>query len=110
MITDAIRAKCLEASGYQVTVAEFVGGEHTAKNVMIAAVKTGEKKKKKEKEKQKESALAELRALVSAYNIHSHHLVSLLDFEDVLVEGGSPVRNKSLRPRLKSTRKKDSAA
>eukprot|EP01041_Mallomonas_annulata_P002460 gene2460-4779_t len=39
MVTDAIRALLLEIAGYETTVFEFVGGEHTAKNVMIAAVK-----------------------------------------------------------------------
>ena len=39
MVTDSIRALLLEKCGYTTTVFEFVGGEHTAKNVMIAAVK-----------------------------------------------------------------------
>lgn len=39
MVTDSIRALLLEWCGYTTTVFEFVGGEHTAKNVMIAAVK-----------------------------------------------------------------------
>ena len=36
-VTDALRALLLEISGYDVSVFEFIGGEHTAKNVMIAA-------------------------------------------------------------------------
>jgi len=39
-ITDSIRALLLEAAGYKVQVFEFIGGEHTSKNVMITAVKT----------------------------------------------------------------------
>ena len=39
MGTDAIRALLLDMSGYDTQVFEFVGGEHTAKNVMIAAVR-----------------------------------------------------------------------
>jgi hypothetical protein len=39
MITDSIRALALEYAGYEVKVMEFIGGEHTAKNVMITAVK-----------------------------------------------------------------------
>lgn len=39
MVTDTLRALILERCGYTTTVFEFVGGEHTAKNVMIAAVK-----------------------------------------------------------------------
>ena len=39
MATDAIRGLLLEIAGYDVRVFEFIGGEHTAKNVMIAATK-----------------------------------------------------------------------
>ena len=39
MVTDSIRALLLKKCGYTTTVFEFIGGEHTAKNVMIAAVK-----------------------------------------------------------------------
>jgi hypothetical protein len=34
-----MRALLLEIAGYDTQVFEFVGGEHTAKNVMITAVK-----------------------------------------------------------------------
>jgi SAM-dependent methyltransferase len=40
MVTDSLRALLLELAGYQVQVFEFVGGEHTAKNVMITAVRS----------------------------------------------------------------------
>lgn len=39
--TDALRALLLEWCGYRTRVFEFVSGEHTAKNTMIAAVRTG---------------------------------------------------------------------
>ena len=39
IVTDAVRAILLEIAGYETNVFEFVGGEHTAKNVMITAVK-----------------------------------------------------------------------
>jgi hypothetical protein len=38
-VTDSIRALLLEIAGYNVQVFEFIGGEHTSKNVMITAVK-----------------------------------------------------------------------
>ena len=38
-VTDSIRALLLELAGYDVQVFEFIGGEHTAKNVMITATK-----------------------------------------------------------------------
>mmetsp|Transcript_13787 Transcript_13787/g.28050 ORF Transcript_13787/g.28050 Transcript_13787/m.28050 type:complete len:645 (-) Transcript_13787:122-2056(-) len=37
--TDAMRALLLEIAGYNTQVFEFIGGEHTAKNVMITATK-----------------------------------------------------------------------
>jgi len=40
-VTDALRALLLECAGYRVKVFEFVSTEHTAKNLMIAATKTG---------------------------------------------------------------------
>ena len=39
MVTDSICALLLELANYQTQVFEFVGGEHTSKNVMITAVK-----------------------------------------------------------------------
>lgn len=40
-LTDSLRVLALEASGYQTKLFEFVSLEHTAKNVMITATKTG---------------------------------------------------------------------
>jgi SAM-dependent methyltransferase len=38
--TDALRAQVLEWAGYRTKVIEFVGGEHTPKNLMLAAVRS----------------------------------------------------------------------
>lgn len=35
VLTDSLRVAALEACGYEVTVLEFVGGEHTPKNLLI---------------------------------------------------------------------------
>ena len=43
VITDAIRAAVLREHGYRVDVIEFVAAEHTPRNVMIRAVRTGAK-------------------------------------------------------------------
>ncbi len=40
LVTDAMRALALEAAGYDVRVIEFVSTEHTAKNLMLAAVRS----------------------------------------------------------------------
>src|SRR3954449_8346631 len=39
LVTDALRAAALEQLGYRVDVIEFVSAEHTAKNVMLRAVR-----------------------------------------------------------------------
>lgn len=39
-VTDALRAQLLEWAGYRTKVFEFISTEHTAKNLMIAAIKT----------------------------------------------------------------------
>src|SRR6185295_5269354 len=41
-VTDALRAQLLEWAGYRTKVFEFISTEHTAKNLMIAAIKTRE--------------------------------------------------------------------
>ncbi len=38
-VTDALRALLLECAGYRTKVFEFISTEHTAKNLMIAAVR-----------------------------------------------------------------------
>ena len=43
MLTDTLRAQILRIVGYRVEVIEFVGGEHTPRNIMIRAIKTGAK-------------------------------------------------------------------
>ncbi len=41
MVTDSVRANILEIMGYSTQVIEFIDMEHTAKNILIRAVKTG---------------------------------------------------------------------
>ncbi|MDF2590438.1 MAG: hypothetical protein K0S41_4281 [Anaerocolumna sp.] len=42
--TDALRAELLEAVGYKAQILEFIDMEHTPKNILIRAVKRGQKK------------------------------------------------------------------
>ncbi|MEL7221885.1 MAG: SAM-dependent methyltransferase, partial [Bacteroidota bacterium] len=68
MLTDAIRSLLLEANGYKTKVFEFVGTEHTPKNVMITAVKSRVRKE----------AQAEIDQLKSSFGLSHHHLEQLL--------------------------------
>ena len=43
LLTDALRAQILRLLGYRVDVIEFIGGEHTPRNLMIRGVRTGAK-------------------------------------------------------------------
>lgn len=48
LLTDALRANLLEQNGYEVQILEFIDMEHTPKNLLIRAVKRGEKADKKQ--------------------------------------------------------------
>lgn len=43
LITDGVRAELLRACGYDVGLLEFIDMEHTPKNILIRAIRTGEK-------------------------------------------------------------------
>jgi len=68
MLTDAIRSLLLEAHGYKTKVFEFIGTEHTPKNVMITAIKS----------EPRPGALAEINQLKAQFGIERHHLEDLL--------------------------------
>jgi hypothetical protein len=50
LMTDALRAQILKLVGYRSEVIEFIGGEHTPRNIMIRAVLTSAKADSKELE------------------------------------------------------------
>lgn len=59
-ITNVLRCLYLEANGYQVTVTELVGWEHSMKNELIVAKYTGQKKR---------SAAERLQALLQEFGL-----------------------------------------
>ena len=75
-VTDALRAMLLDWAGYQVKVFEFISHEHTAKNLMLSAIKAqqapGEARKK---------AIAQsIQAFAAFYGIQRQQLASHLGF------------------------------
>lgn len=46
-LTDGLRGLKLEAAGYDVAMIEFTSLEHTARNIMIKAVKTGQQESRR---------------------------------------------------------------
>jgi hypothetical protein len=61
-LTNVLRCLYLEANGYQVTVTELVGWEHSLKNELILARRTGQKKR---------SAARRLRELLAQFGLES---------------------------------------
>lgn len=73
-VTDSLRAMLLEWAGYRTKVFEFISTEHTAKNLMIAAIKTG-------RARGADSALSErIRAFAAFYGIRHQALATQLGF------------------------------
>lgn len=68
MLTDAMRALLLEAEGYKTRLFEFIPLEHTAKNVMITAIRG----------KVRPEALAEFRSLRKQFGVKKHYLRRLI--------------------------------
>lgn len=64
-LTDGLRGLKLESKGYQVSMIEFTSLEHTARNIMIKAVKVGSPSSEKSKK-----ALAEYNQLCEFYNVN----------------------------------------
>ncbi len=60
LITDAMRANLLDASGYETSILEFIDMEHTPKNLLIRAVKRQEGDERRQREtRRKADAVAE---------------------------------------------------
>eukprot|EP00979_Chaetoceros_neogracilis_P003459 scaffold596_cov227-Chaetoceros_neogracile.AAC.8 len=74
-VTDSIRALLLEIADYDVQVFEFIGGEHTSKNVMITAVK----RRKPRTTAQKEQLKIRLKHLAEMHGIERQKLADLMD-------------------------------
>ena len=79
MVTDAGRALLLDMAGYSTKVFEFVGGEHTSKNVMITAVRDGRRRTPEEVE----ALRGQLKALAGEFGLQSLKLAALMQ-EDLV--------------------------
>ena len=72
IVTDAIRALALEMHGYDTRVFEFVSSAHTARNVMIAAIK------RTRPPEDRRAIRGRLEALLAFYGIKQQRLLTLL--------------------------------
>ena len=73
--TDALRAALLEWAGYEAKVFEFISTEHTAKNLMIAAVK------RRQRGDNDGEPAARVRDLAAFYGVQEQRLAALLGFK-----------------------------
>lgn len=72
IVTDTLRTLYLELCGYKTTVMEFVPLEHTAKNVMITALKHNRRV-------DREKILTEIATIRESFGIQTHRLGALLE-------------------------------
>ena len=73
-VTDALRAALLEWAGYDTKIFEFISTEHTAKNLMIAAVK-------RERTADRDEMERRAKGLAAFYGIQTQRLAGQLGFE-----------------------------
>jgi SAM-dependent methyltransferase len=73
-VTDALRAQLLEWAGYRTKVFEFISTEHTAKNLMIAAIK------EEPSSDRAEAAASRTREFACFYGIEQQQLARHLGF------------------------------
>lgn len=69
MLTDAIRALILEYAGYRTKIMQFISDQHTPKNLMILAEKTGKKST---------DAIEKIAGLKQLFGIQKHYLERLM--------------------------------
>jgi len=82
LLTDAMRCHLLEMSGYRTTIQEFTELEHTAKNLMIRAIKSQTPTEVNNQTKMDQSKYMKLRnelgtiqleKLLFPHGLHEHH-------------------------------------
>lgn len=77
-VTDALRAQLLEWAGYRTKVFEFISTEHTAKNLMIAAIKLPEGEANADR---RNGIAGRIHAFAQFYGIRTQRLASHLGFD-----------------------------
>ena len=73
-VTDALRAQLLEWAGYKTKVFEFVSTEHTAKNLMISAIRA------RPPGTPDDATAQRIRAFAAFYGIRTQRLAQHLGF------------------------------
>lgn len=74
LITDSMRASLLEILGYKTQILEFIDMEHTPKNILIRAVKTGQCNNQKELVQEYIRCKEYLNIEPTLYNLFKDHI------------------------------------
>lgn len=96
-VTDSLRALLLEFAGYKVQVFEFIGGEHTSKNVMITAIKASQKPS----EKDLEAMRLEIISLAALHGIRQQKLAEWMKL-DIVEDGDQSIPSQERALKKKS--------
>jgi hypothetical protein len=80
-VTDALRAQLLEVAGYRTKVFEFVSTEHTAKNLMLAALRPAALASRGAAFTPDPAALARVRAFAAFYGLREQRLARHLGID-----------------------------
>ena len=80
-VTDALRAQLLEVAGYRTKVFEFVSTDHTAKNLMIAAMRPAAAAARGAAFEPDPDALGRLHAFAAFYGIREQRLARHLGID-----------------------------
>jgi len=96
-ITDSLRALLLEYAGYKSKVFEFIGGEHTSKNVMITAIR--DRSVNIDRKPAIEEIRQQIRSLAALYGIKNQRLAQWMELdlidEESLIEHIAPMKAKT---------------
>lgn len=96
-ITDSLRALLLEYAGYKSKVFEYIGGEHTSKNVMITAIR--DRSVNIDRKPAIEEIRQQIRSLAALYGIKNQRLAQWMELdlidEESLIEHITPMKAKT---------------
>lgn len=86
LVTDEARALCLQYAGYDTDVFEFIDAEHTAKNIMIAALRERRADLPRSEDPKAARAKERLVALRALFGFHTQHLQDKLGLGEAPTE------------------------
>jgi hypothetical protein len=90
LATDALRAACLEASGYRTLVIEFIDLDHTPKNLLLRATRRHDRSND-DACRQKRLAVEAMARMMQSLSVEKFTLVDLLGLDSTVPAGPDDV-------------------